>query len=143
MFANSGGESLLARLSVTERNTARNIHEIAKLRREINEHRIEITEIRKEITSLNSRLRQLQDSPDNYLPIRKRFLEVYQRDVKGGEVQDPKAIQQGSIVAHQGDLGDAILYHRNTRQDRSLYRKLYGLDYLQVLEYCIDQNRLL
>lgn len=42
-------------------------------------------------------------SSDNYLGIRRRFLEVYQRDVKGEGARDPEAIRQGNIIAHEGD----------------------------------------
>lgn len=78
------------------------------------------------------------------MSIRRRFLEVYQQDVKGGELGDHKAIQKGNVVIYKGDaLSDAMVFARDGRQDRKLYRELYGLEHTQVLEFCMDQNRLL
>lgn len=141
IFGNSEGESLLARLTATEKKFETSLSKdrittqrIEKLERKVDENAMEIG-------SLKAHLRQYMQSSDNYLSIRRRFLEVYQRDVKGGEFRDHKAIQKGNIVAHEGDaLGDAMVYTRDGRQDRKLFRELYGLDHTQVLEYYNGAN---
>ena len=39
-------------------------------------------------------------------------------------------------MAHEGDaLGDAVLFDRDHRTDRSIYRELYGLEYEKVLAF--------
>ncbi|MCJ1223923.1 hypothetical protein MMC12_000566 [Toensbergia leucococca] len=44
--------------------------------------------------------------------------------------------QQGNQKAHHGDaLGDALVFDRDKRSDRRLYRELYGLSYEQVLTF--------
>lgn len=43
---------------------------------------------------------------------------MYQRDVKGEEVRDSKAIRQANIIAHEGDaLSDAMLFDRDRLPD--------------------------
>lgn len=52
------------------------------------------------------------------------------------ELKGSKAIREGNIIAYEGDaLGDAMLFDRDQRTDRSIYRELYGLDYQQVLDF--------
>ncbi len=52
------------------------------------------------------------------------------------ELKGSKAIRGGNVIAHEGDaFGDAIVFNRDQRRDRSIYRKLYGLDYQQVLDF--------
>ena len=52
------------------------------------------------------------------------------------ELKGSKAIREGNIIAYEGDaLGDAILFDRDQRTDKSIYRELYGLDYQQVLDF--------
>ena len=144
IVANSGGETLLAKLTATEKNTEILLSKDRKMTHQIETLQKKVDENQMEIRSLKTHLRQLMESSDDYFTIRRRFLEVYQRDVKGGELGDYETIQRGNVVAHEGDaLGDAMVFARDGRQDRKLYRELYGLEYTQVLEFCMDQNRLL
>ena len=77
-----------------------------------------------------------------YLSIWRRFLDVYQRDIKGREdIRSSKMTQQGNQKAHHGDaLGDALVFDRDKRSDRRLYRELYGLSYEQVLTFRMYNN---
>ena len=97
----------------------------------------QIDEHQRQISSLESRVRQLVQSSEGYLSTRRRFLDVYKRDIKAmNELKGSKAIREGCRTAHEGDaLGDAVLFDRDQRTDRSIYRELYGLDYLQVLDF--------
>ncbi|MCJ1223396.1 hypothetical protein MMC12_000036 [Toensbergia leucococca] len=97
----------------------------------------QIDEHQKQISSLESRVRHLVQSSEGYLSIRRRFLDVYKRDMEAmEELKDSRAIREGNIIAHEGDaLGDAVLFDRDQRTDRSIYRELYGLDYQQVLDF--------
>ena len=75
------------------------------------------------------------------LKAQRRFLDVYKRDIKGiEELKGSKAIREGNLIAHEGDalgdaLGDAVLFDRDQRTDRSIYRELYGLEHQQVLDF--------
>ena len=54
--------------------------------------------------------------------IRRRFLDTYQRDIKGKEelLKGSKAIRLGNIKAHEGDaLGDATVFARDKRSDQT------------------------
>lgn len=97
----------------------------------------QIDEHQKQIVSLEGRVGRLTQSSEGYLLIRRRFLDVYKRDIKTmKELKGSGAIRRGNLIAHQGDaLGDAMVYDRDHRTDASLYRELYGLDYNQVLDF--------
>lgn len=137
VYANSGGHGLLAKLeemtTAIERLTAKDEQKTMQLK----EHQNEIKEHQNEITSLKGQVGRLIQSSEGYLAIRRRFLDVYQRDIKGNEeLKGSKAIQTGNLGAHEGDaLGDAVLFEHDGRSDRRLYRELYGLDFGQVLEF--------
>ena len=159
VHAKSGGQSLLAELSEMRRTTTFLLSQdekmtgqieklekqIEELEKQIEEHQKQIEEHQKEITSSKSHVGRLTESSESYLSIRRRFLAIYKRDVKGEEVlQGSEAIREGNVRVYEGDaLGDAILFDRDRRSDRTLYRELYELDHTQVLEFCTDQNRLL
>lgn len=97
--------------------------------------KMKVDEHMEEILTLKSRVGLLVQSSDGYLTIRRRFLDVYKRDVLG-ELTGSKAIQEGNSIAYEGDaLGDAVLFDRDHRTDARIYRELYGLDYKQVLEF--------
>lgn len=54
------------------------------------------------------------------------------------ELKSSKVIREGNIIAYEGDaLRDAVLFNCDQRTDRIIYRELYGLDYQQVLDFCI------
>ena len=144
VHAKPGGQSLLAKLSEMNRTMVVQMGQIEKNQKQIEEHQKELGEQQKEITSLKRHVGRLIESSEGYLSIRRRFLAIYRRDVKGEEVlQGSETIPEGNMRAHEGDaLGDAILFDRDQRRDRSLYRELYGLDHTQVLEFCTDQDSL-
>ena len=84
-------------------------------------------------------VRKLGSTSHGYLAARRRFLETYERDVKGDTTYDgpgPSPIAQGNPRAPGGDaVTDAVVYQADGRTDRSLYRELYGLDYREVLQH--------
>lgn len=93
-------------------------------------------ELRQKVRCLESRVRCLVQSSEGYLAIRRRFLDVYKRDIKMQTPMNSKAIHQGNISAYEGDaLGDAALFERDKRTDLITYRELYGLEYHQVLDF--------
>ena len=144
VHAKSGGQSLLGELSEMKRSITILLSNDERMTEQIEKLRMQTEELQKEITSLERHSGRLIESSESYLSDRRRFLDVYRRDVKGEEVlQGSKAIREGNGRAHEGDaLGDAMLFDRNHRSDRMLYRELYGLDHTQVLEFCTDQNPL-
>lgn len=97
---------------------------------------------KQQLKFLNSRVDTLLQFSQGYMNIRRRFLDVYKRDIKhlpGYELT--KAIRSGNSVAHDGDaVRDAFLFENDKRTDRTLYRELYGLDADQVLCYCMHLN---
>ena len=102
-----------------------------------------IEELRQKVSYLDGRVNCLTQSSEGYLSIRRRFLDVYKRDIMMEKPISSKAIQAGNISAHEGDaLGDAALFQRDERTDRATYRELYGLDYPQVLDYSTYTDRL-
>ena len=96
--------------------------------------RNEVGEYKRRISSLEDRERQLVQTSNGYLAIRRRFLDLYKRDVMK-EVKISKAIHDGNLVAHEGDaIGDAVLFNRDQRTDLRIYWELYGLSCDQVLD---------
>lgn len=86
---------------------------------------------------LKGQVGRLMDSSESYYSIRKRFLDVYQRDIKGEEaLKWSKSILEGNQKAHEGDaITDAMLFEKEKRTDKRLYRELYGLGHERVLEF--------
>ena len=105
--------------------------------KQIDEHQKRIDEDQKHISSLESHVKRLVQCSDGYLSIRRRFLDVFKRDIMDmKELKGSKAIREGDSRAHEGDaLGDAVVFDRDQRTDRSIYRELYGLDHQQVLDF--------
>ena len=130
VYANTGGHGILGALEQLRRDVDILIAKDEKMTSQIDEHQ-------KKISSLESRVRNLVQSSEGYLTIRRRFLDVYKRDTKGmEELKGSKAIRKGNLIAYEGDaLGDAVLFDRDQRKDRSIYRELYGLDHQQVLAF--------
>ena len=129
VFANTGGFGVLEGLEQIKRD-------IKILMAKDDKMTSHIEELQQNVSYLESRVGCLVQSSEGYLSIRRRFLEVYKRDVKMEKPENSKANQEGNIVAHEGDaLGDAALFQRDQRTDRSTYRELYGLEYQQVLDF--------
>lgn len=74
---------------------------------------------------------------EGYLSNRRQLLDEYKRDIKAmKELKGSKTIREGNLIAHEGDaLGDAIVFDRDQRTDRRIYRDLYGLDHKQILNF--------
>ena len=130
LYATSGGHGVLEDLAQLRMQIDFLLAKDAKRENKISEHQ-------KHISSLESRVRCLVQSSEGYLQIRKRFLDVYKRDIKAIEGFKPsETILEGNMVTREGDaFGDAVLFDRDQRTDRSIYRELYGLDYQQVLDF--------
>jgi hypothetical protein len=130
VYANSGGHGILEELEQMKREMKILMAKDEKKASQIEEHQ-------KHISSLETRVGHLVQSSEGYLSIRRRFLEVYKRDIKAmEELKGSKAIREGNLRAHEGDaLGDAVVFDRDQRTDRSIYRELYGLDHQQVLDF--------
>ncbi|KAL9104998.1 MAG: hypothetical protein Q9163_000095 [Psora crenata] len=137
LYANSGGHRLLEEMEQMKRDIGILIAKDEKKTNQIDEHQKQIEEHQKHISSLEDRVKGLVQTSEGYLSIRRRFLDVYKRDVKGmKELKGSKAIREGNLIAHAGDaFGDAVLFDRDQRTDRSIYRELYGLDHQQVLHF--------
>ena len=148
VYANSGGHGILEELRDIK-NTLTIQNEKYQQKNETYQQKNEMyqqkfDEHQEKISSLEGRVRNLVLSSEDYLKIRRRFLDVYKTDVKVMEgIQGSKAIREGNMTAHEGDaLGDAVLFERDHRTDNKIYRELYGLDYLQVLESSTYKNGL-
>ncbi len=130
VYGNTRGHGLLEEIEEMKKDIAILMARDKKKADQIGEHQ-------KEIVSLKKRVKLLSQSSEGYLSIRRRFLDVYKRDVKEMRgLQGSNAIREGNLAAHEGDaIGDAMLFDHDTRTDRSLYRELYGLDDRQVLEF--------
>ena len=126
VYANSGGHGILGEL------------EDMKMKMDILIAKTsQIDEYQKKNSSLESRVKLLTQTSEGYLSVRRRFLDVYKRDIKGmEELKGSKAIREGNQIAHEGDaLGDAVLFDRDQRTDMDIYRELYGLYHKQVLDF--------
>ena len=131
VYGNSAGLTLLGELEELKES-------MTLLQKRVAESETTIEGHRKEIAELQTRVGYLTASSEGYLAIRRRFLDVYKRDIKSmEELRNPRAIRNGNVVAHEGDaLSDAVVFDRDRRSDRSTFRELYGLEYGQVLEFC-------
>jgi len=137
VYGNSGGHGILEELEQMKGKIDILMAKDETKTSQIDEHQTKIDEHQKKISSLESRVRRLVQSSGGYLSIRRRFLDVYKRDIKAiEELKGSKAIRKGNLIAHEGDaLGDALLFDRDQRTDRSIYRELYGFDHGQVLDF--------
>ncbi|KAL2055085.1 hypothetical protein ABVK25_004423 [Lepraria finkii] len=133
VYANSGGHGILGELEDMKMKMDILIAKISQ----IDKHQKEIDEYQKKNSSLESRVKLLTQTSERYLSIRRRFLDIYKRDIKGmEELKGSKAIREGNQIAHEGDaLGDAVLFDRDQRTDMDTYRELYGLYHKQVLKF--------
>jgi len=77
----------------------------------------------------------LKGTSEEYFMIRKRFLDVYRRDIlKEAEAQGTQAIKDGNRAAHHGDaVGDASLYEFGLREDEFLLFDIYGFSAREIL----------
>lgn len=130
MYGNKGGLGILEKLDMLLENDSRQMSLIMANQKNLDENQ-------KNISSLESRVRLLAPGSDNYMSIRRRFIDVYKRDGKGmDELRGSKAIRDGDAKAHHGDaLSDALLSMREGRTDASICFELCGVSYDRVLQY--------
>ena len=139
IYSSRGGQTLMEDIEAMKRQLNRIPHLLARIedqerRIENQERRIEDQERR--IVTLEEQVGLLTLNSKSYSCTRQSFLDVSKRDYKGSyALQGSRATRDGNMKAHKGDaLADASLFSRNNRSDIDLYRKLYGLEYKQVLE---------
>lgn len=111
--------------------------ELARQKAQIEHHTRQLEDHERAIAGLRTQNSVLTKSSEGFLVIRRRFLDVYKRDVVGmTDLRGSPAIFQGNVVAHHGDaLTDAYIYNRDSRKDFAVFRQPYGLDRHQVLNY--------
>ena len=133
---NSRGRSLLDNMHVMIRRMETLESKEMMMRGQLGEQEKEIIEHEKEIIALEGCVGRLSQNSDGYRCIRRRFLDIYRRDVKDDQaLKGSPAIKAGNAKAYGGDaLADAALFQHDHRTDTRLYRDLYGLEYRQVLE---------
>ena len=138
VYGNSGGHGLLEDYGNMNRKM-----DILMARDESRKSQVE--QVAKRVSSLEITVRRLTRSSEGYLSIRRRFFDVYKRDIMAvEELKGSKAIQEGNMLAHEGDaLGDAVLFDNDQRTDKRVYRELYGLDHEQVLSFGTSTNGLM
>ena len=136
VYGNARGHSLLNQMHAWTRRIETLESKERQSTSERRAHERQTEEHKKEILALKRHNGLLMQNSDNYLDIRHRFLETYQRDIMNNPAfRGSAAIKAGNSKAHDGNaLADAALYHRDRRSDTRLYRDLYGLDYREVLE---------
>lgn len=90
--------------------------------------------------SLSTRVTQLQKFTNGFKEVRQRMFTVYKRDIKGQTyLGRSRSIAVGNAHAHDADaLTDARLFDDDPFwQDRSTYLEIYGLQFEEVLAYCM------
>lgn len=104
---------------------------LENMRKKLESHKLELE-------FLNPCMDTLWQLSERYLDIRRRFFDIYRRDIKHPkEKKSMKAIRDGNAAAHNSDaMADAILFECNKNTDWTTFRELYGLDADQVLYYC-------
>lgn len=126
VYGNDGGHGLLSEIKEMR-------NDIALLLAKDKTREDTLKEHRQEIQDLKHQTKTLRQVSEGYLAIRRRFIDVYKRDVRSS-IRGSKAIQIGNSLAHEGDVVvDAYLYTRDHRTDESVFCELYGLGVNQVL----------
>lgn len=93
--------------------------------------RKELESHKRQLEFLNPRMDTLRQFSEGYLDNRRRFFDIYRRDIKHPKEQSEMAMQP-----HDGDaVADAFLFECDKRTDRTTFRELYGLEADQVLHY--------
>ena len=117
---------------------------ITTLQTKVEQHEVKVKQHEVKILALEQRVKRLSQASEGYIAIRRRFIEVFKRDVNGSkDFKNSTAIQNGNIVAHEGDaLTDAMIYENDQRTDARVYRQLYGLHHTQVLAFRTYPNGL-
>jgi len=87
------------------------------------------------VADLQYRVKVLTQTSEGYRKIRRRFLEVYRRDILNEvDRQGFKIISEGNEAAHDGDVvTDASLYTPGEQHDEKVLVDLYGLTASQIL----------
>jgi hypothetical protein len=94
-----------------------------------------IVGLEQRVADLDAQVKVLKSTSEGYRMIRKRFLDVYRRDVlKEPEAQGTQAIKDGNRAAHHGDaVADAGLYESGEREDEFLLFDIYGFSAREIL----------
>ena len=109
IYVNPGGRGILKRLEEMKRKVDILEAKDTERARQMDEHQRQIDEHQRQISSLKTRVSHLVQISEG---------------------------REGNIIAHEGDAFiDAVLFDRDQRTERSIYRELYGLDYQQVLDF--------
>jgi hypothetical protein len=115
---------------IKERDDYRSKQEVLTAKVEGLNTKVSLLEDSKE--ELYGKIRDLSKACNGYLIIRHRFLDTFRRDILKEKAWTPM-IQAGNAVAHDGDaITDASLYETNSRKDKSLMHKIYGLSAEQI-----------
>ena len=87
------------------------------------------------VADLDAQVNVLKGTSEGYFMIRKRFLDVYRRDIlKEAEAQGTQAIKDGNRATHHGDaVGDASLYEFGLREDEFLLFDIYSFSAREIL----------
>jgi hypothetical protein len=95
----------------------------------------QITDLQHRVGDLQHRVKILTQSSEGYRKIRRRFLEVYRRDILGeADSQGLQRIGDGNQAAHNGDaVADASLYKSGEKYHEKVLVNLYGLTADQIL----------
>lgn len=127
---NDKGHGILTKLDEHGEKLERQDIILENMKNELKSHK-------RQLEFLNPRMDTLRQLSEGYLDIRRRFFDVYRRDMKHPkDKKSTKAIRDGNAAAHDGDaVADAFLFECDKRTDRTTFRELYGLDADQVLHY--------
>ena len=136
VYGNSRGHSLLEGLDAMKRQIDILFSKEGIITGQMQNNKRKIEEHQRDIIALKGQVGRLIQTSEGYLCTGRRFLDIYQKDIKDNEaLKGSTAMKEGKLRAQEGDaLADALLSNQDHRSDTRLYRDLSGLDYRQVLE---------
>lgn len=106
-----------------------------------------LNELKTQNENIDARITCLELRSPRFLAVRRRFLDVFERELlhfPAPWVHTGNAgINSANDMAHGGNaVADALVFEMDHRRDFYTYRMLYGLDHVQVLELCKYRNLL-
>ena len=137
VYANPMGFSLLGEIEDLKNNARTTEGRLRGLeaQRRGEESRQELEAAKLKVEELEGRNRELVALSEGFLKIRRRYFEVYKRDVRKSE-WSPAIRNIGNDAAHEADVFiDAIMFKRDQRKDNTVFVELYGLYPLAILDY--------
>ncbi|KAI4107971.1 MAG: hypothetical protein L6R37_001253 [Teloschistes peruensis] len=98
-----------------------------------------LNELKTQNENIDARITCLELRSPRFLAVRRRFLDVFERELlhfPAPWVHTGNAgINSANDMAHGGNaVADALVFEMDHRRDFYTYRMLYGLDHVQVLE---------